>query len=42
VKSPVSTSQVAPTILQALDIDADELTAVRNEETKVLPGLPSR
>jgi hypothetical protein len=41
VKSPVSTSQLAPTILRALDIDPDELTAVRQEETRVLPGLPN-
>ncbi|MDP8999696.1 MAG: alkaline phosphatase family protein, partial [Myxococcota bacterium] len=35
----VSTTQVAPTILRALDLDPDALKAVREEGTKVLPGL---
>lgn len=35
----VSTTQVAPTILRALDIDPDMLQSVRKEGTKVLPGL---
>jgi arylsulfatase A-like enzyme len=39
LKTPVITSQVAPTILRALDIDPDELNSVRVELTKVLPGL---
>jgi hypothetical protein len=39
VKTPVATSQVAPTILQALDIDPKELNSVRVEHTEVLPGL---
>ncbi len=39
VKTPVATSQVAPTILQALDIDPKELDSVRVEHTEVLPGL---
>jgi arylsulfatase A-like enzyme len=39
VKSPVETSQVAPTILQALGIDTDTLKAVRVENTTVLPAL---
>jgi len=39
VKTPVSTSQVAPTILKALDIEPDELKAVRVEHTEALPGL---
>jgi predicted AlkP superfamily pyrophosphatase or phosphodiesterase len=39
VKSPVATSQVAATILQALEIDPNELESVRVEGTKVLPGL---
>ncbi len=39
VKTPVATSQVAPTILQVLGIHADGLKAVRVEHTPVLPGL---
>jgi hypothetical protein len=39
LKTPVLTSQVAPTILQALDIEPDALKSVRVEHTSVLPGL---
>ena len=39
VKTPVATSQVAPTILQILGIHQDGLKAVRVEHTPVLPGL---
>ena len=39
VKTPVTTAQVAPTILQSLGIDADELEAVRKEHTVALPAL---
>src|SRR5207302_6169986 len=39
VKTPVATSQVAPTILEALGLDADALGAVRLEHTPVLPGF---
>jgi hypothetical protein len=39
VKSPVTTSQVAASILAALGIDTDELQAVRREGTRVLPFL---
>ena len=39
VKTPVATSQVAPTILQALGIDPRALKSVRVEQTAVLPGL---
>ena len=39
IKSPVETSQVAPTILQALGIDPSALKSVRVEKTTVLPGL---
>jgi predicted AlkP superfamily pyrophosphatase or phosphodiesterase len=42
VKSPVATSQVAATILLALEIDPNELESVRVEGTKVLPGLSQR
>ena len=35
----VRTKQVAPTILRALGLDADELQAVRREGTASLPGL---
>ena len=37
VKSPVTTAQVAATIVRALGIDPDELDAVRKEGTRVLP-----
>jgi Type I phosphodiesterase / nucleotide pyrophosphatase len=39
VKTQVLTSQVAPTILQALDIEPDSLKSVVVEHTPVLPGL---
>ena len=37
VKTPVGTSQIAPTILKSLGIDPSELEAVRKEGTKALP-----
>jgi len=39
IKSPVETSQVAATILDALGINPEELQAVRREHTEALPGL---
>jgi hypothetical protein len=39
IKTPVQTTQVAPTILQVLGIDPENLQAVRQEKTAVLPGL---
>lgn len=39
VTSPVETTQIAPTILQALGLDPDSLQAVKKEHTSVLPGL---
>jgi hypothetical protein len=39
LKTPVVTSQVAPTILQALEIEPEALNSVRVEHTPVLPGL---
>jgi len=39
ITSPVETSQVAPTILQALGFAPDDLQAVRKEGTQVLPSL---
>jgi hypothetical protein len=39
VESHVSTTQVAPTILEALHLDPRALDAVRKEGTKPLPGL---
>jgi predicted AlkP superfamily pyrophosphatase or phosphodiesterase len=39
VKTPVATSQVAPSILKALGIDPAELQSVRKEGTTVLPFL---
>jgi hypothetical protein len=40
VSSFVETTQVAPTILQALGLDPNGLQAVQMEGTAVLPGLP--
>jgi len=37
VKTPVTTAQIAATILKALGIDASELDAVRKEGTRALP-----
>jgi hypothetical protein len=39
IKTPVATSQVAPTILHALGIDPKALRSVRVEKTPALPGL---
>jgi hypothetical protein len=39
VTSPVETTQVAPTILAALGLDPNKLTAVQEEGTQILPGL---
>jgi hypothetical protein len=39
IKSPVTTMQVAPSILQALGLDPHTLEAVQMEKTPVLPGL---
>jgi predicted AlkP superfamily pyrophosphatase or phosphodiesterase len=39
VTSPVETYQIAPTIVAALGLDPDKLTAVQKEGTQVLPGL---
>jgi predicted AlkP superfamily pyrophosphatase or phosphodiesterase len=39
VKTPVATSQVAPTILQILGIDPTSLWSVKVEKTPALPGL---
>jgi arylsulfatase A-like enzyme len=40
LKTPVATSQVAPTILRALGLDPSALKSVRAEHTEELPGLP--
>jgi len=40
VSDPVSTTQVAPTILEALGLDPRALEAVRKEHTQPLPHLP--
>jgi hypothetical protein len=40
LKTPVATSQVAVTILQALGLDPNALHAVQVEKTVELPGLP--
>jgi hypothetical protein len=39
LKSPVASSQVAPTILQTLGLDPQKLKSVQIEKTKLLPGL---
>jgi len=39
VRASVNTAQVAPTILEALGIDPQELLAVRVEGTPVLPAV---
>ncbi|HXA07883.1 MAG TPA: hypothetical protein VNY30_23715, partial [Bryobacteraceae bacterium] len=39
LKSPVTTAQVAPTILRALGLDPQLLRSVLVEKTQVLPGL---
>jgi predicted AlkP superfamily pyrophosphatase or phosphodiesterase len=39
IDAHVGTTQVAPTILRALDLDPESLDAVRKERTKTLPGL---
>jgi hypothetical protein len=39
ITSPVETSQIAPTILEALGLDPKSLMAVQMEGTQVLPGL---
>ena len=39
IKSPVTTAQVAPTILRALGLDPQALRSVRVEKTHPLPGL---
>ena len=39
ITSPVETTQVAPTILKALNLNSRSLEAVRKEGTQVLPGL---
>ena len=40
IKTPVATSQVAPSILQGLGLDPQSLKAVQVEGTELLPGLP--
>jgi len=40
VKTPVATSQIAPSILQALGLDPQNLKAVQIEKTEILPALP--
>jgi len=40
VKTPVATSQVAATILEALGLNPQTLKSVKVEKTDVLPGLP--
>jgi hypothetical protein len=42
VKTPVTTAQVAPTILRALNIEPDALNSVRVEHTPILAGLWDR
>jgi arylsulfatase A-like enzyme len=39
-RTPVTTTQIAPSILNLLNLDTNTLQAVRLEGTRVLPGLP--
>jgi len=39
IKGAVLTTQIAPTVLRALDLDPGELQSVQIEHTEVLPGL---
>jgi hypothetical protein len=39
VTSPVETLQIAPTILEALGLDPNQLQAVQKEHTQVLPAV---
>ncbi|MDR3541484.1 MAG: alkaline phosphatase family protein [Desulfosporosinus sp.] len=39
IKTPVQTTQIAPTILEALDLDPQVLEAVRKEHTTSLSGM---
>jgi arylsulfatase A-like enzyme len=39
IDTPVSTTQVAPTILKALGLNPVRLQAVKAEKTTLLPGL---
>lgn len=40
VKAPVTTTQIAPSILNLLNLDTNQLQSVRIEGTRVLPGIP--
>jgi hypothetical protein len=40
ITTPVETMQIAPTILQALGLDPNQLQAVQKEHTQVLPSVP--
>lgn len=40
LKTPVATSQVAPSIVKALGINPNTLKSVDKEKTELLPGLP--
>jgi arylsulfatase A-like enzyme len=41
LRAPVTTTQIAPTVLTLLGLDASKLLAVKLEGTKVLPGIPT-
>jgi predicted AlkP superfamily pyrophosphatase or phosphodiesterase len=41
LKTPVATSQVAPSILHALGLDPQSLHSVQVEKTQILPGFPN-
>jgi hypothetical protein len=42
LRAPVTTSQIAPTILSLLGLDINQLQAVQMEGTMVLPGMPAK
>jgi hypothetical protein len=39
INTAAATTQIAPTILKALELEPRELEAVRLEGTQILPGL---
>ena len=41
IRTPVATTQIAPTMLQALGLNPSDLQAVKQEGTAVLPGFPA-
>jgi hypothetical protein len=40
LKTPVTTAQVAPSILHKLGVNPNTLKSVKDEKTEILPALP--